>query len=140
MKELLEKALAIATEAHKGQRDKGGADYIGHPKRVAVRCESDEERIVALLHDTIEDTYVTADYLRENGFPEEIVEAVLSVTRNEEETYEEFVKRAKQNPIGRNVKKHDLEDNMDITRLPELTAKDMERLNKYLKSYRFLNE
>lgn len=137
---LLEKALAIATKAHEGQTDKSGVPYILHPIRVSNRCKTDEERIVAILHDTIEDTDVTPDYLLSEGFPKSIVEAVLSVTRNEGESYENFVIRSKQNPIGRQVKIHDLEDNMDITRLQSLLEKDLERLNKYLKAYRVLIE
>lgn len=138
--DLLSKALNIATKAHDGQIDKAGAPYIFHPIRVANRCSSDEERIVALLHDTIEDTDVTPGYLLSEGFPRSIVDAILSVTRNDDESYDEFVKRARLNSIGRQVKLHDLEDNMDITRLNELTEKDLARLNKYLKAYRYLKE
>lgn len=137
---LLEKALIIATKAHEGQKDKAGAPYIFHPIRVSNRCRTEEEKIVALLHDTIEDTDVTPDYLLSEGFPKNIVEAVLSVTRNEGESYEDFVIRSKQNPIGRQVKIHDLEDNMDITRFNQLTEKDLVRLNKYLTAYRALIE
>ena len=137
---LLEKALVIATKAHEGQKDKAGSPYILHPIRVSNRCLTDEEKIVALLHDVIEDTNVSASDLLASGFPRNIVEAVLSVTRNEGESYEDFVIRSKQNPIGRQVKLHDLEDNMDITRLRQLTEKDLERLNKYLTAYRVLIE
>lgn len=137
---LLEKALKIATKAHEGQTDKAGAPYIFHPIRVSNRCSTDEERITALLHDTIEDSEVTAEYLLMEGFPRNIVDAILSVTRNENESYEDFIKRSRLNPIGRQVKLHDLEDNMDITRLNELTEKDIYRLNKYLKAYKYLKE
>lgn len=137
---LLEKALKIATKAHEGQTDKAGAPYIFHPIRVSSRCYTDEERITALLHDTIEDTEVTTEYLLMEGFPRNIIDAILSVTRNENESYEDFIKRSRLNPIGRQVKLHDLEDNMDITRLNELTEKDIYRLNKYLKAYRYLKE
>ena len=138
--DLIEKALLIATKAHNGQVDKSGSAYISHPIRVSNRCNTEEERIVALLHDTIEDTWVTPEYLLSEGFPATIVEAVLSVTRNENESYEDFILRSKQNHIGKQVKIHDLEDNMDITRLPSLTEKDFKRLNKYLSAYRALKE
>ncbi len=138
MKVLLLKALFIALKAHKGQRDKGGHIYILHPVRVAMKCENDDERIVALLHDTIEDTYVTAEYLREKGFPDRLIEAVLSVTRKNGETYDDFVKRAKRNTIGRMVKRHDLEDNMDVSRLKVITDKDRARLSKYKRAYQSL--
>lgn len=137
---LLEKALQIAVKAYSGQIDKAGSAYIFHPIRVSNRCSTDDERIVALLHDTIEDTEVTAEYLLMEGFPRNIVDAILSVTRNEDESYDDFIKRSRLNPIGRQVKLHDLEDNMDITRLNELTEKDIYRLNKYIKAYKYLKE
>lgn len=105
---LLEKALVIATKAHEGQTDKSGVPYILHPLRVENRCRTDEEKVVALLHDVIEDTNVTASYLLAEGFPPTIVEAVLSVTRNENESYDDFILRSKLNPIGHQVKIHDL--------------------------------
>lgn len=95
---------------------------------------------MALLHDTIEDTDVTADYLREEGFTEEIVEAVLAVTRREGEEYNDYVRRAAQNELGRMVKRADLEDNMDIRRLPELTDRDVDRLRKYLRAWQYIVE
>lgn len=137
---LLDKAARICVEKHSGQRDKTGAAYFQHPMRVVMRCKSDEEKMVALLHDTIEDTDVTPEYLLAEGFPQAIVDGVLSVTKREGEGYEEFVARAKQNPIGRTVKLHDLEDNLDIFRLTELDATMIERYNKYLRAYRFLSE
>ncbi len=136
--ELIEKALLIALEAHKGQKDKAGAPYIFHPIRVALRCSTVEEKIVALLHDVVEDTSVTPEDLLSEGFSPEIVDAVLSVTKREGENYADFVARAKGNPIGRQVKLHDIQDNMDITRLPQLTRDDLPRLNKYLAAYRLL--
>lgn len=136
---LLQRAIDIATKAHKGQKDKAGADYIAHPLRVAARLQDDEEKIVAVLHDTIEDTFVTPDYLKEQGFPQEIINGVLSVTRQENETYDDFVHRASRNPLGRAVKTADLEDNMDIRRLDyPMNDWDFERLNKYLKAYKYL--
>lgn len=138
MKELIKKAHEICLSAHAGQTDKMGMPYHLHPERVAARCATDAEIIVALLHDTIEDTGVTAEFLLEQGFPPDIVDGVLSVTRRDGESYEDFVARAKKNPIGRRVKIHDLEDNMDIRRLNELSDKSVERLRKYLKAYHFL--
>lgn len=138
--ELLEKSLWLAIHAHMGQVDKAGASYIFHPIRVSCKCSTDEERIVALLHDTIEDTNITADYLLGEGFPRNIVDAILSVTRNEDESYKDFIRRCSLNPIGRQVKLHDLEDNMDISRLPQVTEKDLARLNKYINAYRYLKE
>lgn len=76
---LLQKAIEIALQAHKGQTDKGGHDYILHPFRVACNCDTNDERIVAVLHDTIEDTDITYDYLSKLDFPEYIIAAINSV-------------------------------------------------------------
>ena len=137
--ELYDRALHIAIRAHKGQKDKSGREYVIHPIRVAEQCKNPKAKIVALLHDTIEDTDVTANYLREQGFPEEIIEGVLSVTKRDGETYDDFVKRAAENPIGKEVKKADLEDNLDISRLKEISETDVERLRKYLRAWQYLN-
>lgn len=135
---LLDKAAGICVTKHAGQRDKAGAAYFQHPMRVAMRCHTDEEKIVALLHDTIEDTDVTSEYLIAEGFPQYLVDAILSVTKREGESYEEFVARAAQNPIGRAVKLHDLEDNLDIFRLDSVSPDMAARYTKYLAAHRFL--
>lgn len=136
--DMLEKAEKLAREAHKGQRDKAGQDYIGHPIRVSGQCKSKKAKIAALLHDTIEDTFVTADYLKECGFDNDVVNAVLALSRGADETYAQFILRASKNKIAREVKIADLEDNMDVRRLEELTDKDLARIRKYLHAWRFL--
>ena len=136
--ELYDRALRIAIRAHEGQQDKSGREYVMHPIRVAERCKDTRAKIVALLHDTIEDTDVTIEYLRKEGFPEEIIDAVLSVTKQEGENYEDFVRRAARNAIGRQVKIADLEDNMDIRRLKEIKEEDVARLRKYLSAWQYL--
>lgn len=138
MKDLIKLAHEICVKAHDGQVDKVGMPYHLHPERVAARCTTDAETIVALLHDTIEDTDITPAYLLSKGFPQEIVDGILSVTKIEGESYEDFVARAKKNSIGRMVKIHDLEDNMDLRRLAELSDSTVERLRKYIAAYRFL--
>ena len=135
---LLDKAALICVTKHKGQRDKMGCAYFQHPMRVATRCSTDDEKIAALLHDTIEDTDVTPEYLLSEGFPQHIVDAILSVTKREGESYEDFVARAKVNPIGRVVKIHDLEDNLDVMRLDEVSPEMAARFTKYLKALRYL--
>lgn len=137
---LLDKAALICVTKHAGQRDKMGCAYFQHPMRVAMHCTTDAEKIVALLHDTIEDTDVTPDYLLAEGFPREIVDAVLSVTKREGESYEDFVRRASQNHIGRVVKLRDLEDNLNALRLDHFDADMAARYNKYLAARRFLLE
>lgn len=127
----LERAIAIAAEAHAGQVDKAGAPYILHVLRVMLRVETAEERIAAVLHDVVEDCGLTLDQLREDGFPEAAIEGVAAVTRREGESYEDFVLRAKAHPVGRRVKLADLADNSDVSRLAEITARDQARLEKY---------
>ena len=136
--DLLQKAKDLARQAHQGQKDKAGNDYITHPLRVSERCKTLKAKIVALLHDTIEDTYVTPDLLRQQGFDEEIVEGVLSVTRKDGETYARFIERAATNAIGKEVKIADLKDNMDVRRLHDLGEEEFLRLRKYLHAWRYL--
>ena len=137
--ELYDLALRIAIRVHEGQKDKSEREYVMHPIRVAEKCKDPRAKIVALLHDTIEDTDVTAEYLRSEGFPEDVIRAVLSVTKQEGDNYKDFVCRAAENVIGREVKIADLEDNMDIRRLKTISDDDVERLRKYLGAWQYLN-
>lgn len=127
----MEKALILAAKAHTGQVDKGGAPYILHPIRVMLACEGEKEKIVALLHDTLEDTALTAADLRREGFPEEIVQAVLCLTRRQDEDYMAYIARVCENPLAAEVKYADLQDNLDLSRIPNPTEKDFARIRKY---------
>ena len=135
----LEKAIQIATEAHKGQLDKSGKDYIGHPLRVMEMGKTEEEKIVGVLHDVIEDTDWTFERLAEEGFSDEVIAALKCITKtSENENYDDFIDRVKKNPLAVAVKINALTDNMDIRRLPYLSDKDVKRLKKYLKAYKRL--
>jgi (p)ppGpp synthase/HD superfamily hydrolase len=136
MKNLLDIAIKIAVNAHSGQIDKGGQPYILHPLRVMFSLDTEKEKIVGVLHDVIEDTNITYEYLIMNGFDgeTEILEGIRSVTRKENETYDEFIDRAILNLIGRKVKLADLQDNMDINRISNPTENDYKRLEKYKKA------
>ena len=137
----LERAIQIAVEAHAGVKDRGGKAYILHPLSVMMRVESDAEKIVAVLHDVIEDTDWTFDDLNEEGFSQEIIDALESVTKtSDEEDYNQFVLRAQKNEIGRKVKIADIKENLDVTRLGHLTEKDTSRINKYKNVIRLLTE
>jgi hypothetical protein len=127
----LERAIAIAAQAHEGQIDKAGVPYILHPLRVMLRLSSMEERIVAVLHDVVEDSDVTIEDLQAEGFSAVILEALDSVTKKPGEAYDDFVLRAAANPIGRRVKLADLEDNCDLSRITHPTPRDYERIKKY---------
>lgn len=124
-------AIAIAARAHEEQRDKADAPYILHPLRVMQKMHTEAEMMAAVLHDVVEDTEWTLDGLRDEGFPEEVLAAVDSVTHRDGESYEDYLQRAAANPVGRKVKLADLEDNMDLRRLSEITDKDIARIKKY---------
>ena len=136
---LLEEAISIAVEAHRGHKDKFGKPYILHPLRVMQRVETQEEKIVAVLHDVIEDTDWTPAMLTERGFPKRLLDALERLTKRKGESYPAFVRRSASNPIARRVKLADLEDNLDLRRLPRITERDRKRLNKYLRAYRWLS-
>ena len=132
------RAIRIAVEAHRGQKDRAGAPYILHPLRMMFRLQTDAERMAAVLHDVVEDTDWTLDQLRAEGFPEEVVAAVDHLTRRDGESYEEFVIRAAAHPVARRVKIADLEDNMDVRRMGTVTEQDGDRLTRYHRAWRSL--
>lgn len=135
----LERALEIAREAHAGQVDKAGADYVSHPMRVSASVDSDEAKIVGLLHDVVEDgPGWTLERLRQEGFSEAVVEAVDALTHRKGESYFATVERAKANPLARQVKLADLADNSDRTRLAVISDRDEFRLAKYAEARRLL--
>lgn len=135
----LERAIEIASEAHKGQTDKSGKEYIEHAMRVMEAGRTEEEKIVGVLHDVVEDSHWTFGMLEAEGFSKEIIDALRCVTKlGDNEPYDSFIERIKKNPLAVAVKINDLTDNMDIRRLPYLSDKDVKRLKKYLKAYKRL--
>ena len=130
----LDRAIELAKQHHEGQTDKAGKPYINHPLRVMNQVESEEEKIVAVLHDIVEDTDISLDDLRSEGFSEEVVSAVECLTKQDGENYDSYIERISFNPLAVKIKLADLEDNSDLTRLPEVTDKDLERLEKYDKA------
>ena len=134
---MLNRAIEIAAKAHAGQVDKGGNPYIMHPLRVMVIfCgDSDETtKICAVLHDVVEDTDVTLEDLRAEGFSDEVITALDCLTKREGESYDDFISRILMNMIACKVKYGDLIDNSNLTRIPNPTAKDRERIVKYNKA------
>lgn len=128
----LERAIEIARQAHAGQVDKGGADYIGHPLRVMERGENEEQKIVGVLHDVVEDSDWTFEMLEEEGFSDEIIDALRCITKqSEDEDYDAFISRVMTSPLSLKVKLYDLEDNMDLSRLKCVTDADLSRCEKY---------
>ena len=143
----LEKAIKIAVEAHTGQVDKGGNPYILHPLRVMLSLNTEEERIVGVLHDVVEDCKGWSwERLKEQGCSDKLIEALKSVSKTPDEEkqfkemddpnekmghYLQFIKRAKANKIGRHVKAADIRDNLDISRIDDITNSDINRLRRY---------
>lgn len=136
----LERALQVAVQAHAGQKDKSGASYIFHPIRVMMRCKTPDAKILALLHDVVEDTSVTFEELRAEGFSSESLATLRLLTHSENEPYEDYIERLSNNRSAEEVKIADLEDNADVRRLREVDERSVDRLRKYLKAYRRLVE
>jgi len=136
----LDRAIEIAARAHRGQSDKVGKPYVLHPLRMMLRMVSELDMTVAVLHDVVEDTTVTIEELRREGFSGDVLSAVEHLTNRAGESYEEFIERAKSHPVARRVKLADLEDNMNLLRIRNLGPKDLERLERYHRAWRRLSE
>jgi (p)ppGpp synthase/HD superfamily hydrolase len=135
---MYDKALALAKDAHNGQVDKAGQPYINHLLAVA-NCVNDEtEKIIALLHDIIEDTCYSLEDLKSLGFCDDVVEAVSCLTKREHEPYDTYLKRISSNRRAVHVKLSDLQHNMDLSRLATVTEKDLKRMEKYQYAVAFL--
>ncbi|MCY1416766.1 Bifunctional (p)ppGpp synthase/hydrolase relA [compost metagenome] len=127
----LERAIAVAARAHEGQRDKAGVAYILHPLRVMLRVDTTEQRIVAVLHDVLEDSPMTLADLAREGFPLKILAAVNALSRRPGENYQAFVERLADDPLAKAVKLADIEDNSDLSRLAAPGPEDLARLARY---------
>jgi (p)ppGpp synthase/HD superfamily hydrolase len=128
----LERAIRIAVEAHDGQKDKAGQPYILHPMRIMLRMQTETEMIVGILHDVVEDSNDwSIGRLEQEGFSDEILQAIDCLTRKEDESYENFIARLKGNRLARTVKVADLQDNTNISRIKSIREQDIERLVKY---------
>lgn len=141
--ELFTNSVIMAVTAHKGQTDKAGCPYFFHLNRVSRACDTQRQKIVGILHDIIEDTnYVTLDQLRQGLFKNypEIPDAIEALSRKQDESYNDFIKRVSCNPIALGVKIRDLEDNLDSTRIQTMRDEDWKRMAKYHKARKFLIE
>jgi GTP diphosphokinase / guanosine-3',5'-bis(diphosphate) 3'-diphosphatase len=127
----LERAIEIAAKAHAGQTDKAGQPYILHPLRVMMAVSGAEEKIAAVLHDVVEDTSVTFQDLKIEGFSDQVLNAVFALTKTKGEARIDAAKRASQDPIARAVKIADVSDNMNLKRIANPTEKDLARVEEY---------
>jgi (p)ppGpp synthase/HD superfamily hydrolase len=134
----LDHAIAIAIKAHAGQVDKAGQPYILHLLRVMLKFESEDERIVAVMHDVVEDSEVTFYNLNKEGFSGKVVEAIECLTKRKNEDYESFIMRLSKNSIAKKIKIEDIRDNLDLNRLHKITEKDLQRIDKYHRALQLL--
>lgn len=139
MRDDVKLAHEIAKRAHKGQVDKAGAPYILHPETVASFVTKDDEKIVAYLHDVIEDTPCQLRDLENAGFSSEIIKVVDLLTRKTGQSYKQYLKLVKTNELARVVKLADLKHNSDLSRLTHVTENDIKRLKKYQDAIVFLS-
>ena len=138
MNELLERAIKLAQKYHEGQFDKGGHPYIEHPLRVMNGVESIEEKVLAVLHDVLEDCDVSSVELIKEGIPEYLVEKLEILCKGKNEKYFDYIDRIKDNSLTIKVKLSDLNDNMNLERLKKVTDTDLKRLEKYKKAKEIL--
>lgn len=114
MSQYLHKAIKIACEAHQGQSSINGEPYILHPLRLLIKAKSNEERIIAILHDVIEKTNISLADLKNKGFDQNIISSIDSLSRRRSESYIEYIERLMQNKISVKIKLLDLADNIKI--------------------------
>lgn len=132
-------ALKLMFTKHKDQVDKSGIPYVFHPFTVAQSMDDENSTIVALLHDVIEDTNTTIDELVEMRFNDEVISALKLLTHDKSVPYFDYIKKIKSNALATKVKISDLKNNSDLSRLNNITQKDIERVEKYKKSLEILN-
>ena len=133
-------AMKICFKAHAHQLDKSGLPYVFHPFHIAEQMKDEDTTIVALLHDVVEDTNITIADLKNYGFSEKVISAVAVMTHDPKVEYMAYIKKVKKNPIAAAVKLEDLKHNSDLTRLDEVTAKDIQRNEKYKKAMELLEK
>lgn len=136
---MIDIALAIARKAHAGQVDKAGVDYIQHPLYVASQVKTEQEKAVALLHDVLEDSDITAADLLAYGLSNEVVTAVQTLTKKKGQSYQDYLEKVKSNDLARVVKLADLKHNSDLSRLKSVSDTDRDRVKKYKNAIRYLS-
>ena len=134
---MFDKAILIAAREHLGVRDKGGHAYILHPMRIAMRLRTNDEELmsIAILHDVVEDSKVTFQDLAEEGFSARVLYALKLLTHQKGLSYDEYIDNMRNCKEALLVKREDLRDNSDITRLKGVTEKDFERMKKYQRAF-----
>ena len=135
----IERTISLAAQAHEGSLDKIGEPYILHPIRVMLSLNTEKERIVAILHDVLEDTGVSVTDIRSHGYNDEIIDALVAISRKKDESLKYFIIRISKNPLATHVKIADIRDNMSPIRIYKLDHATRERLErKYLEGLKIL--
>ena len=135
---LTKRAILFAFDAHRGQYDKSGLPYITHPLHVAESMETEDECVVALLHDVLEDTDITIEDLTRIGITDRQIAALKLLCHDDSVPYLEYVQAIRVDQIARKVKLADLHHNSDLTRMNVITTQDIERVEKYKQAIEIL--
>ena len=133
------KAFLLCMVKHWKQKDKAGKRYVWHPIHVMINVKGYNEKIVALLHDIVEDTDVTIPDLKNLKFSKEVVEAVDVISKKKDQEYFSYLKLIKDNSIAKKVKIEDLKHNSDWKRLRSISQNDIKRAIKYKKAIDYLS-
>lgn len=137
-----DKAMFYAARGHLGQRDRGGHAYILHVMRVAMRLRTNDEELmsIAVMHDLVEDGEITWTELIKAGFSDRVINGLRCLTHQAGDSYDEYIEKMRGNLDALLVKREDLRDNSDITRLKGLRQKDFERMEKYIRAFTKIEE
>lgn len=132
---LLETAIRLAAKVHRGQVDRFGKPYVLHVMRVMMRGHDLEEQILGALHDVLERSDLTVEDIGKKGFSPRVIKALQHITRDPQETYEQYIDRVVLDNLAIRVKLHDLADKMDLLHVEQLDPADLKRYNKQLAAY-----
>jgi len=136
----VEKAISIALRAHEGQIQRNGEPFILHPLYVMQQVSGEVMRTAAILHDVVEDSVLSIQDLKKEGFSDEILLIVDALTRKSKEKYEDYISRITNTPQAIPIKMADLRHNMDALRLSVFSDKDGDRMRRYHNAYRVLEK
>lgn len=138
--EMTKKALRLSFDAHKNQEDKSGAPYVYHPFHLAEQMTTEDETIVALLHDVVEDTDYSLDDIKAMGFSNGVIKSLSLLTHDDSVPYMDYISAIKENPVAKAVKLADLRHNSDLARVDAVDAKAIKRVQKYAEAIKLLTE
>ena len=135
-------SILVSSVMHFGQLDKGGLPYFLHVMHVALATGIDDQELfqAAILHDVIEDTFITIDDLKNLGFSKRVCDCVSLLTKDEFLTYDQNIERILSSLDACKVKFNDLTHNMMPSRLKSLSAENLSKLSQYFISYKRIKD